>query len=81
MMRPSKMEEVLAMSNEQRAQLRKECHARVASAARNADPPNVDDLLVLDWLDIVFDEPEVLSADAHQEATVPPNEVRVSDQH
>jgi hypothetical protein len=79
------MEEVLAMSDVQRAQLRKECHGRVASAARNADPPEVDDLLVLDWLDIVFDEPEAPSGEArdpvHQEAVVPPNEVRVSDQH
>jgi hypothetical protein len=55
MVRPSKMEEVLALSEKERVALRKECHERLAHAARNADPPNIEDMLVLDWLDIVFD--------------------------
>jgi len=60
-------EQILAMSEKERTELRKACHQRAASAARNSDPPNIEDLLTLNMLDEI--------ADGYEEA------LPTSDQH
>lgn len=51
-------EDLKRLTEEERAALRRECHRRVASATRSVDPPNIEDLRTLEYLDRIEESGE-----------------------